>query len=67
MIKERKQYILEKDLPGCPKGRKFLEDIDGNYCLSITYDEHIEGEIKIYKFTKSEIESNPDWFRERSD
>lgn len=25
-------------------------------------DEAIEGKLKNYKFTKEEIESNPDWF-----
>lgn len=53
---------MQKDLPSCPKGRKFIPNINGDYFLSMTDDEAIEGKLKLYKFTKEEVESNPDWF-----
>jgi hypothetical protein len=62
MIKPEKTYILKKGLPNCPKGRKFIPNINGDYFLSMTDDEYIEGKLKPYKFTKNEVESNPDWF-----
>ena len=57
-----KTYILQKDLPKCPKGRKFVPNIDGDYFLSMTDEEYIDGKLKRYNFTKNEVELNPDWF-----
>ena len=57
-----KTYILQKDLPNCPRGRKFIPNIDGDYFLSMTDEEYIDGKLKRYNFTKNEVELNPDWF-----
>lgn len=62
MIHSEKIYILQKDLPNCPKGRKFILNINGDYFLSMSDDEYIEGKLKPYKFTKKEVKSNPEWF-----
>lgn len=62
MIVPKKTYILSKDLPNCPKGRKFIPNIYGDFFLLMSDDEAIEGKLKNYEFTKEEIESNPDWF-----
>lgn len=59
-----KELVLAIDLPSCPKGRVFKEDIEGNFYHSMTDDEAIEGKLKSYKFTKKEVLDNPQWFRE---
>jgi hypothetical protein len=61
-MKEQKKIVLMKNLPNCPKGRIFKEDINGDFFHSMTDDEAIKGKLKPYKFTKNEVESNPDWF-----
>jgi len=62
MIQNQKIVTLKKDLPNCPKGRKYKSDINGNYFHSMTDEEYIEGKLKTYKFTKEEVQSNPEWF-----
>jgi hypothetical protein len=57
-----KKLILEKDLPSCPKGRVFKEDINGNFFHSMTDDEYIESDLKFYRFTREEVDKNQDWF-----
>jgi len=59
-----KTLILLKDLPNCPAGRIFKEDINGNFFLSMTDNEAIEGKLKLYKFTEEEVKNNNDWFYE---
>lgn len=61
-MKEQKKIVLMKNLPNCPKGRIFKEDINGDYFHSMTDDEVIEGKLKSYKFTKEDVASNPKWF-----
>jgi len=62
IIQNQKIIILKKDLPNCPKGRKFKLDINGNYFHSMTDEECIDGKLKPYKFTKDEVQSNSEWF-----
>jgi hypothetical protein len=59
-----KTYELIKDLPGCPVGRIFKQNISGGYYHSMTDEEMIYGNLKMYDFTKDEVEQNPDWFSE---
>jgi hypothetical protein len=59
-----KQYRLLKPLPGCPIGRIFKEDVDGEYYHSMSDDEAISGNYKVYVFTKEEVEGNTDFFEE---
>jgi hypothetical protein len=54
--------ILQKDLPNCPKGRIFKEDVSGNFFHSMTDEEAIGGNLKSYTFTKEEVADNPEWF-----
>lgn len=61
-MKEQKKIVLMKNLPNCPKGRIFKEDINGDFFHSITDDEAIEGKLKLYKFTKEEVANNRKWF-----
>ena len=61
-MKEQKKIILMKNLPNCPKGRIFKEDINGDFFHSMTNDESIEGKFKSYKFTKEEVINNGKWF-----
>jgi hypothetical protein len=61
-IEERPHFVLLKDLPNCPKGRIFKEDINGNFFHSMSDEEGISGGYKSYKFTKEEVENNPNWF-----
>lgn len=56
-------YKLLKNLPDCPKGRIFKEDIYGNFYLSMTDDEAIENKLKHYRFSEKEIINNPLWFK----
>ncbi|WP_291726162.1 hypothetical protein [Bernardetia sp.] len=56
------KIILNKDLPNCPKGRVFKQNINGDYFHSMTDKEAIEGSLKMYKFTKEEVKNNPEWF-----
>tara|TARA_R110001599_G_C11813948_1_gene616361 strand:+ start:126 stop:377 length:252 start_codon:yes stop_codon:yes gene_type:complete len=62
MIQNQRIITLKKDLPNCPKGRKFKSDINGDYFHSMTDEEYIEGKLKAYKFTKYEVQSNSEWF-----
>lgn len=62
-----KKYKLLKPLPECPIGRIFKEDIGGGYYHSITDEEVIRGKLKMYQFTKEEVEGNPDFFEELTD
>jgi len=59
-----KQYRLLKPLPGCPIGRIFKEDVDGEYYHSMSDDEAISGKYLMYVFTKKEVEINSDFFEE---
>jgi hypothetical protein len=59
-----KQYRLLKPLPGCPIGRIFKEDVDGEYYHSMSDDEAISGKYLMYVFTKKEVETNSDFFEE---
>jgi hypothetical protein len=61
-MKEQKKIVLMKNLPNCPKGRIFKQDINGDFFHSMTDDEAIEGKLKSYKFTKEEIANNRKWF-----
>ena len=61
-MKEQKKVVLMKNLPNCPKGRIFKEDINGDFFHSITDDEAIEGKLKSYKFKKEEVANNSKWF-----
>ena len=61
-MKEQKKIVLMKNLPNCPKGRIFKEDINGDFFHSMTDDEAIEGKLKSYKFTKEEVSNNRKWF-----
>jgi hypothetical protein len=45
-MKEQKKIVLMKNLPNCPKGRVFKEDINGDFYHSMTDDEAIEGKLK---------------------
>lgn len=56
------KFVLCKNLPGCPKGRIFKQDIDDDYFLSMTDDEAINNNLKLYTFTKEEVKNNPKWF-----
>jgi hypothetical protein len=57
-------YILQKDLPNCPKGRIFKPTNDGkHYFLSMTDNEVINGNLHDYKFKADEVENNILWFR----
>ena len=57
-------YILQKDLPNCPKGRVFKPTIDGTlYFLSMTDNEAINGNLHDYKFKPDEVENNILWFK----
>jgi hypothetical protein len=62
-----KQYKLLKPLPGCPIGRIFKQDLGGNYFHSMTDEEAIHGNLKMYNFTKDEVEGNPDFFEKLTD
>jgi hypothetical protein len=55
---------LKISLPNCPKGRLFKETIDGDFFHSMTDEEAISGNFKFYKFTKKEIDENPEWFED---
>jgi hypothetical protein len=61
-MEEQNKIVLMKNLPNCPKGRIFKEDINGNFNLSMTDNEAIEGKLKPYKFTKKEVINNSKWF-----
>lgn len=61
MISNRK-IELKHDLPNCPAGRFFKEDINGDWFHSMTDDEYMLGKYKFYKFTKDEILNNSYWF-----
>lgn len=41
-----KKLILIKDLPSCPKGRIFKENISGEYYHSMTDQEYIDKKFK---------------------
>lgn len=57
-------YILQKDLPNCPKGRIFKPTYDGkNYFLFMTDNEFINGKLYNYKFKADVVENNTLWFK----
>lgn len=56
------KVLLLKDLPGCPAGRIFKENIKGDFFHSMTDQEVIDGTFKDYFFTKEEICANDDFF-----
>lgn len=60
-------YILKKDLPNCPKGKVFRPTYDGkDYFLSLTDNEHINGNFPDYKFKADVVENNTDWFKKET-
>lgn len=61
-MKGQKKVVLMKNLPNCPKGRVFKEDINGDFFHSMTDNEAIIGKLKAYKFTKEEVSANRKWF-----
>jgi hypothetical protein len=61
-------YILKKDLPNCPKGNVFKPTYDGtDYFLSLTDNEHINGNFPAYKFRADVVENNPNWFKKETE
>jgi hypothetical protein len=55
--------FLQKDLPFCPKGRMFKEDVSGGYYHSLTDNEAINNNFKNYKFTSNQMKSlMGEWF-----
>ena len=54
------ELILIKDLPRCPKGRVFKQDVSGGFFHSIS-DSDID-RYHSYHFTKEEIKEISDWF-----
>lgn len=63
MIKEYSMVELRllKDLIGCPKGRIFKQDVNGDFFHSIP-DEDMDKNLKPYFFTNKEVKNLPDWF-----
>ena len=61
-MKNRNTVTLLKDLPNLPKGRIFATNINGDYYSLISNEEHIQGDLKTYQFTKEEVKNNPEWF-----
>ena len=59
----KRKLKLLKDLPSCPKGRIFKENVNGDYFHSMTDEERIYGNLKGYIFTKEEISENKEWFK----
>ena len=57
----KKRYKLLKDLPQCPAGRIFAENIVGQFRHELTEDESISLNYKEYFFTKEVIEDT-EWF-----
>jgi hypothetical protein len=62
----KKQFRNIKELPGCPIGRIFKEDVNGDYYYSMSDDEVIGGEFYPYKFPL-DIMENTQWFVECND
>ena len=60
----RKKLKLRKDLPSCPAGRIFRENVSGDFFHSMTDKEIIETDLKMYTFTAEEVNKNPEWFEE---
>lgn len=60
------ELVLVKDLPGCPKGRIFKEDMHGGYFNSMTDEEAVNGKIKSYVFNKKEMEEYQNWFTDKA-
>lgn len=57
-------YILLKDLPGCPAGRIFKPTNDGkHYFLSLTDYEYMDEKFHPYKYKTSEVVNNTGWFK----
>lgn len=56
------ELILLKDLPYCPKGRIFKQDINGNFFHSMTDEEGLSGKFKGYHFTKKDVGYMPEYF-----
>lgn len=56
------KVLLLKDLPGCPAGRIFKENVKGDFFLSMTDQEVVDGKLKQYIFTAQEICANDDFF-----
>lgn len=58
-------YILKKDLPGLPKGRIFIENVDRDYFPSAKDDEYLEKVLNLdYKFKRQFVVNNKKWFKE---
>lgn len=57
---------LLKHLPGCPKGRYFLQDIGGDWFHSMSDKEAIAGKLQDYKLDKRTVLENPKWFKKVS-
>lgn len=60
---KRKQYILLKDMPGCPAGRIFKEDINGNYYHSMSDEDFMRYSFATYSLHNKFVENNPEWFQ----
>lgn len=67
-MSNKKIFILKKDLPGLPNGRKFKTTYDGKHVYSyLTDDEFVKNELNFYKYPISLVEQNVDWFEEEKD
>jgi hypothetical protein len=62
----KKQFRNIKELPGCPIGRIFKQDVSGDYYHSMSDDEAINGEFQTYEFPL-DIMENTQWFAECND
>lgn len=58
-----KRIKLLKDLPGCPKGRYFLQDVEGGWFTEMTTDEYISGKFQHYHIENKTVINNTDWFK----
>lgn len=66
-MEKQRIFILIKELPNLPIGRKFISTYDNTYVFSsMTNDEVIEGKLQHYKFSMEVIEKNIDWFKEET-
>jgi len=56
-------YILKQYLPGCPSGRLFHVDFEGNYFVKMTKEEFESNSICPYRFPKEFVINSKDWFK----
>lgn len=67
-IKKGKHWLLPqvkllKDLPNCPKGRIFMQNMGGTWFNRMTDEEHIENKFQRYILDNKTILDNPAWFK----